>query len=179
MKLIFSIISCCFFCAGFSQSWRKINQSELNIKYKLPTTWEVDGFGGYFDNWEEGGSSVCTCGGTINFGPDRTLGMVIYPTKSNSDMTLREYVWDYHFVPTTSVQTVTAKKISFQRVISKWELTNGSDEYMGMLDDVVWQLTAKTENYGFIMYFWGDASIMLANEKTIYKILDSIVQVKK
>lgn len=180
MKYAICFLAISFSASGYSQTWRKINQEDLNIKYKLPTTWEVDGFGGGFDYWNVAGSSVCECGGTINYGPDRLLGMIIYPTDAKSDLKSRDYVWDYHFVPSISVQTVTAKKISFQRVVSKWEMdSNGSDEYMGMLNDVVWQLTAKGENFGFVMYFWGDASIMLANGKTIYKILDSMVQVKK
>ena len=182
MKFIFSIIISSVFSLGFSQSWSGINQSDFNMKYKLPTTWEVDGFGSSEEYWDLDGSSVCNCAGTINFGPDRKLGMVVYPIRSDysdSVMVKRQYVWDYHFVPSTSKQTVTAKKISFQREISKWELNSGTDEYMNMLDDVVWKLTSKTTNYGFVIYFWGDASVMLANEKTIYKILDSFVQVKK
>lgn len=180
MKLLFSISA--FFIAQFSiaQSWRTIDQSDFNVKYKLPTTWEVDGFGGGYGYWNEGGSSVCDCAGTINYGYDRKLGMVLYPFEIGSDPAKREYVWDYHFVVSTSVQTVTAKKISFQRIISKWELPEGSsDEYMGMLDDVVWQLTAKTEKFGLIIYFWGDQYLIQQNEKNIYKILDSMVQLKK
>jgi len=177
--LIIFLFGICFSPVASAQGWRSVDQSDFNVKYKLPTSWEVDGFGGGFGYWNEGGSSVCDCAGTINYGYDRKLGMVLYPFEIGSDGQKREYIWDYHFVPSTSVQTVTAKKISFQRVISKWELSQGTDEYMGMLDDVVWQLTARTEKYGFIIYFWGDASMMLANEKNIYKILDSMVMVKK
>jgi hypothetical protein len=175
--IFFLVIS--FSVVASAQGWRAVNQTDFNVKYKLPTSWEVDGFGGGFGYWNEGGSSVCDCAGTINYGYDRTLGMVLYPFEIGSNGKKRENVWGYHFVPSTSVQTVTAKKIAFQRVISKWELNSGSDEYMGMLDDVVWQLTAKTEKYGLIIYFWGDASLMLANEKEIYKILDSMVMVKR
>lgn len=180
MKFLFTIISYSFIGLSFSQSWRNVDQSDYNVKYKLPSSWEVDGFGSGFDYWDDAGSSVCSCAGTINYGYDRKLGMVIYPFNDQTDVVRREYVWDYHFVPSTSVQTVTSKKLSFQRVISKWEMNEGSsDEYMGMLDDVVWKLTTKSGSNGLIIYFWGDASMMLANEKNLYKILDSMVMVKK
>lgn len=179
MKLIFSAISLFFFYSGFSQSWRKIDQTDYNMKYKLPKNWEVDGFGSGFNHWDEGGSSVCSCSGTINFGPDRKLGMVIYPTISTSDLSKREYVWDYHFIPAVSLiyDDYHTKTLEFEKTISKWELETIGSDYSEMLDDEVWKFTAKGLDYGFIIYFWANPDIMIKNKKTIYKILDSFVPV--
>lgn len=179
MKTIL-IIGCFLFSLGFSQSWRSINQSDYNVKYKLPSTWEIDGFGGNESSWENPGSSVCECAGTINFGPERKLGMVIYPNKDNFGEQKREYVWDYHFISVSSeLESYNTKKLFFNKFISKWEQPNGSDDYIGMLNDEVWKFTSKSNSYGFVIYFWGDPEIVKQNETIIYQILDSFVQVKK
>ena len=165
---------------GFSQSWSKIDQADFNIKYKLPTSWEVDGFGSGFDYWDDDGSSVCDCAGTINYGPDRLLGMVIYPIDSKSDLTKREYVWVYHFRPEVAMANeYITKKLTFVKTISNWEKAGDTNDYIDMLNDEVWMFTVTGKNYGFVIYFWGDINIMKKNEKTIYKILDSFVQYKK
>jgi len=139
----------------------------------------VDGFGSDFGYWDDGGSSVCDCAGTINLDDDNKLGMVIYPTDAKTDAKRREFVWDYHFILSGNVQTLETKKIKFEKEISKWELTEGSDEYMGMLGDVVWKLTTKTDNYGLIIYIWGDEANIKKNESTLLKIVDTMVMVKK
>jgi len=112
--------------------------------------------------------------------------MVLYPysnaTAEDSAMGKRDYVWDYHYMfkEARDAPDYVTKKLTFSKKVSKWELPNGgSDEYMGMLDDEVWWFIVRGENYGFIIYFWGDASLMLENGKNIYKILDSIVMIKK
>lgn len=171
---------------NFAQGWRMVDQSGYNVKYKLPAEWEIDGFGGGFGSWDEYGSSVCGCSGTINYGPDRKIGMVLYPYENSISetelMRKRDYVWDYHynFVGAIQQDNYTAKKITFSWSKSKWELPEGaSDEYMGMLDDEVWYFTVNGENYGLVIYFWGDVDLMKKNEPTILKILDSMVMVKK
>ena len=79
MRITLSIIGFCLTQLGFSQAWRNVSQADLNIKYKLPNSWEVDGFGAGYGYWDEGGSSGCDCAGTIYYGYNRALGMVIYP----------------------------------------------------------------------------------------------------
>jgi hypothetical protein len=185
MKYLFSIISYCFIGLSFSQAWRTINQSDYNVKYKLPSSWEIDGFGSGFGYWDEGGSSVCDCAGTINYGYDRKLGMVLYPysnlSAEDSVMVKRDYVWDYHFNFTSAsdAPNYVTKKLTFQKKISKWEQADVGKDYLEMLDDEVWWFTVSGENYGLIIYFWGDETLMRANETDLYKILDSMVMVKK
>jgi len=163
---------------GFSQGWQSVDQSGYNVKYKLPDDWSIDGFGG--EDWDDYGSSVCECSGTINFGGDNgKLGMVIYPFNNKTDGKRREKVWDYHFVDAELYQDIKTKKLTFRKEVSVWELTSGSDEYMGMLDDVVWKLTAQSGKNGLIIYFWGDADLMQQNESNLLKILDSMVMIKK
>ncbi len=170
----------------FAQTWQVVDQSGYNVKYKLPDDWEIDGFGGGFGSWDEYGSSVCDCSGTINYGPDRKIGMVLYPydnTIAETDlMRKRDYVWDYHykFVEAVPQDNYDAKKMNFTWSKSTWELPEGaSDEYMGMLDDEVWYLTVNGKKYGLIIYFWGDVDLMQQNKSTLLKILDSMVMVKK
>ena len=181
MKLIFSIIAFCVFSLGFSQTaWTDIDQSYFNMKYKLPDSWEVDGFGSGFGSWDEDGSSVCECSGTINFGPGRKLGMVVYPTSVKTDPKRRENIWYYHFVPNSETSVYISKKLKFKKTISKWEqnddVIRDDDD---MMNDEVWRFELKNGRFGFIIYFWGDSSVMASNEKTIYEILDSLVPIKK
>jgi hypothetical protein len=51
--LLFSLLSL-FVCDVYAQGWRKIDQSFLGMKYKLPKSWTIDGFG--YSDWEEYGS---------------------------------------------------------------------------------------------------------------------------
>ncbi len=158
---------------------KKVEQTEMNMKYELPKTWEVDGFGGGFGDWESDGSSVCNCSGTINFGPDRKLGMVVYPVTSRSDMKKRENVWDCHFVATAKTSAYTSKKMTFTKSVSKWEQLGEVKENAEMMDDEVWSFNTTGPNYGFVIYFWGDKNVVNENEKIITKILDSFIQLKK
>jgi hypothetical protein len=178
MKFIFSAIVFSIFSTGFSQGWRTIDQSGLNVKYKLPGSWEVDGFGGGVGYWEEAGSSVCSCAGTINFAYNRTLGMVIYPFTATSDMTTREYIWDYHLVPATQSGSYATKKLSFTKTISKWKKENPADYDLETLNAEVWMFKFTGPEYGWIVYFWAEPTLLHAKEKTIYMILDSFTQVK-
>jgi len=179
MKTVFTVSIFILTSCVFSQSWKNVDQSFLNIKYKLPSNWGKDGFGSDFGYWDDGGSSVCDCAGTINSDYDTKISMVIYPTDSKTDPLRREIVWDYKFVPSGNKQTVKAKKLTFEKEVSKWELLQGSDEYNKMLDDVVWKLTVNMSNYGLIIYFWGDEEMMKENESTLLKILDTMVMIKK
>ncbi len=178
MKIIASVITCCLFSSGFSQVMRKIDQSDFNVTYKLPTFWEVDGFGGGFDYWNAGGSSVCDCAGTINFAYERTLGMVIYPFDAESDLVIREYIWDYHFVSGASTTSYKTKKITFEKTVSKWEKNNPADYEMETLNAEVWRFKVTGPRYGLIVYFWADPDVLHFSEKMIDKILNSMVQIK-
>jgi hypothetical protein len=162
----------------FSQGWIKINQRDYNVTYKLPKQWEVDGFGSGFGSWDEGGSSVCDCAGTINYGLNRALGMVIYPYEKTADLVKRSFVWDYQFAENTAVEQIQTKVLQFEKQVSKWNLTKGTDEGMDMLDDEVWKFTFTGARYGVIIYFWGNADLMKKNAITIQRIMDSVVLVK-
>lgn len=164
--------------AVFAQGWVKINQKDYNVTYKIPKQWEVDGFGSGFGSWDEGGSSVCDCAGTINYGFDRALGMVIYPFEKTADLMKRNFVWNYQFVEDGAVEKIQTKVLQFEKQISKWTLNDGSDEGMNMLDDEVWKFTFKGARYGLVIYFWGDKDLMQKNSTTIQKIMDSLVLVK-
>ncbi len=179
MKLIVTIIAFSFFKTSFSQSFKKVEQPELNVEYKLPESWEVDGFGSSFDDWEGTGSAVCSCGGTINFGYNRKLGMVIYPVGSKSDKKKRENIWHYHFVPEVKNTLYKTKSLTFKKTVSKWELPAGMEDGHEILDNEVWNFTVNGSNYGFIIYFWGKKELIKENEKVIAKILDSFTQLKK
>lgn len=184
MKNILSLLIFFGIQAISAQTWRTVNQSDFNVKYKLPSDWEIDGFGGSFGEWDEGGSSVCDCAGTINFGYDRKLGMVLYPFSNASAesevMRKRDYVWDYHYIFSSKVNKpdYVTKKLTFTIAVSKWELPNDTKDYSEMLDDEVWFIMVSGKNYGLIIYFWGDSDLMKKNESTLYKILDSIVMIK-
>jgi hypothetical protein len=161
----------------FSQGWIKINQEDYNVTYKLPRQWEVDGFGSGFGSWDTGGSSVCDCAGTINYGFNRALGMVIYPFEKTANLVKRNFVWNYEFVSSNEVISIQTKILEFKQEISSWKLENGSDEG-NMLDDEVWKFTFTGARYGLVVYFWGDKELMKKNTLTIQRIMDSMQLVK-
>jgi hypothetical protein len=178
MKILFVAALLSFNTALFAQGWAKINQRDYNVTYKLPKQWEVDGFGSGFGSWDEPGSSVCDCAGTINYGFDRALGMVIYPFEKTADLVKRNFVWNYEFVSKNAVISIQTKMLEFKKEISTWKLENGTDEGMNMLDDEVWKFTFTGARYGLVVYFWGDKDLMQKNSMTIQKIMDSMMLVK-
>jgi hypothetical protein len=178
MRSLFMTVFLSLNTALFAQGWIRINQRSYNVTYKLPKQWEVDEFGSGFGNWDEGGSSVCDCAGTINYGFDRALGMVIYPFEKTADLMKRNFVWNYQFVENAAIEKIQTKVLQFERQISKWSLKDGSAEDPNMLDDEVWRFTFKGARYGVVIYFWGDKDLMRKNATTIQKIMDSLVLVK-
>jgi|SRR5687767_14968384 len=177
MRSLFIALFLSLNTAIFAQGWIKINQRDYNVTYKLPKQWEVDGFGSGFGYWDEGGSSVCDCSGTINYGLNKALGMVIYPFEKTADLVKRNFVWNYQFVENTAVEQIQTKILKFEKKISKWYTPDGYDDG-GMLDDEVWKFTFTGARYGVVVYFWGDKDLMQKNRTTIQKIMDSLVLVK-
>jgi hypothetical protein len=179
MKAIFFTLAYFSLSLAFSQGWRTVDQSDFNMRYKLPRSWEVDGFGGGFGYWNERGSSVCDCAGTINFGYDRTLGMVVYPLDAGSDVSIRNYVWEFKFIETTPTDVYQTKKIKFTKTISAWQKDDPADYDREMMDAEVWRYTVTGPAYGFIIYFWAPPVLLKQNEQKIHKILDSFVMIKQ
>lgn len=161
-----------------SQEWRKINQKYFGVKYMLPESWEVDGFGG--DDWESYGSSVCQCAGTINIGnrfEEDDIFMVIYPTRENDsiDGWKRTHVWDMKFVNTGETEVVKTKHARFKKMVSKWKKETAGDR----ADDVVWRFTTSYKRQHYVIYFWAKPETISENKELIEKILHSIKPVKR
>jgi hypothetical protein len=162
-----------------AQKWKKIDQSTLGFKYKLPADWPVDGFGG--GDFEQNGSSVCDCAGTINIGNQGSdtaeIFMVVYPTliKDSVDALKRKMMWGMEFDPEGTKKTVTTSKCVFQETISKWKEGLGGN----YPDSEVWQFkTSFNNNQFYVIYFWARPSIMKANAATLMKIVESFTPVK-
>ena len=155
---------------AFAQKWKKVDQSWMNVTYSLPAHWETDGFGSDGNNFDGTGSSVCECAGSINFGDDRSIGMVIYPFNKNSDASRRMAVWDFRFKEVPNKSNFAAKAMSFEESLSVWE--GEGDE--NMKQAVVKRYISKRKGVNVIIYFWGQAEMMKANETSIKKILQSI-----
>ena len=162
----------------YPQSWRIVDQSDYNMKYKLPKSWNVDGFGAS-DDWGAYGSSVCHCSGTINFSDidSMRVGMVVYPClKEDVNSEKRQKVWNYEFIKQGDFDTIKTKKLTFIRQKSDF---GNEDDYYNSKDYEAWQLIAYNGKFAFVIYFWGRNESMKREEKTIIKILESFIGIKK
>jgi hypothetical protein len=157
----------------FGQKWRKVNQKYYGMTYELPSSWEVDGFGAD-DDWEQNGSSVCDCAGSINIGnrfqPDE-IYMVVYPTKIRDSVNAskRLKVWEMVFDTTGAKSEVKTKNLSFRKIVSKWTKETAG-EYA---DNEVWRLKAEFKNQYYILYFWAKPNVIKKNLCLLNKILES------
>lgn len=163
----------------FGQKWRKVNQKYYGMTYELPSSWEVDGFGSD-DDWEQNGSSVCDCAGSINIGnrfEADEIYMVVYPTKIKDSLNAskRLKVWEMVFDTSGAKSEVKTKNLSFQKISSKWTKAT-ADEYV---DNEVWKLTTEFKNQYYVLYFWAKPSVMKKNASLINKILESFKPVEK
>lgn len=172
MKKIASILLLFASIHLHAQEWKAIDQSWMNVTYRVPIDWETDGFGSDGNNFDGTGSAVCECAGTINFGPNRELGMVIYPFNEKSDTARRKSIWNFRFTETQLSSKLKTKKITFQETQSVWQTKGVLDN--NMLDDTVLRYTTQSKGINLVIYFWGDPSIMFAYERTIKEILQSI-----
>ncbi len=161
-----------------AQDWVEVNQKYFGIKYRLPDSWEIDGFGG--NDWESYGSSVCECAGTINIGnrfDDDEIFMVVYPTKfkDSLDIEKRRKVWDMVFDSNGEKSQIKTKNCTFEKIISKW--TDGTaGKRKGW---TVWQLKTNYKNKQYyVMYFWAKPEVMKNNEDLLMQILNSIKLVR-
>lgn len=164
---------------GKHTDWLRYEQ--FGISYRLPADWEVDGFGDYAKSgWEEHGSAVCNCTGTINSSDSLGIKMVIYPsTQAGLDSAKRYQVWDYTWLPDS---TITRGPIDFStrgamgypnlrwaHRISKW---SGRGEEAGK---TVWQLkTCADRDFFLLVYFWGSADVIQNQGQLLIDILSTI-----
>lgn len=153
-----------------AQELKAIDQSWMNVTYKLPIDWETDGFGSVVNNFDGAGSSVCECAGTINFGPNRELGMVIYPFNEKSDTARRNSIWNFRFIESPPSSKIKTKKITFLETRSAWKTIGVLDN--NMLDDTVLRYNTQSKGVNLVIYFWGDPNIMFAYEKTSKKFFN-------
>jgi hypothetical protein len=164
--------------SGYAQSWQKVDQKHYGMKYELPASWEIDGFG-WAGDWEHVGSAVCECSGTINIGnrfEEDEIFMVAYPTryKDSLDAVKRNMVWGMVFDKNGKKFTCETNQCFFHVIESKWKgETNGNDG-----DNVVWQLTTSGKGQYYLIYFWADQEVFKQNLKTIYRIIDSFRPVR-
>jgi len=158
----------------FSQNWQNIDQKYLGMKYDLPEDWEIDGFGGGCGYWEEYGSSVCYCAGTINIGKrysEKEIFMVVYPVqiKDSVNTIKRNMVWGMIFDENGSKSIIKTKKYTFEKNVSIWK-PETDYPYSG---NEVWKLYTSSKNQYYIIYFWAKPEVMKENEKIIAQILES------
>jgi len=155
-----------------SQKWLTVNQKYYNMKYKLPESWSVDGFGEDND-WNAEGSSVCHCAGTINLSSDDSnkIIMVAYPCKEGDIKSEnRQKVWSYSFIPSDNKDTIKTKYMTFVRSVS--DFTSYDDYYIAERDEA-WQLLCDNGNNSFILYFFGSTDEMQKQKDTIMQIIRS------
>jgi hypothetical protein len=160
-----------------AQKWETIKQDYFGMKYKLPDSWEIDGFGG--NDWEETGSSVCDCAGTINIGnrfSEKEIYMVVYPSrqKDSIDNKKRRMVWDMEFKDTINSVQIKTKYCFFTKKVSKWK--EGTEEnYAG---SEVWQLKTSFKNQYYLIYFFAKPEVINENEPILIEIINNFQPVK-
>lgn len=157
----------------FAQKWRKVDQSYYGMTYKLPASWERDGFGAD-DDWESTGSSVCHCAGSINIGnrfEDDEIYMVVYPTKLKDSLNApkRLKVWQMVFDTLGTKSKVQTKTLTFEKTVSKWTADTGQD----FPDAEVWKLTTAQKGKYYVIYFWAKPEVIKKNAGIIQQILES------
>ena len=153
---------------SYSQRWSKMKQDYYNMTYKIPADWWADGFG-MDDDWDDGGSSVCDCAGSINGNDDIDVRMAIYPFKKGQDMEKRTYVWGSKFKDAASTESLVSKYLKFKKTISTWEEAGGDME-----GNEVWRYVSDDNQYGFIIYFFGKPESLNKHQEMIEKIVKSI-----
>lgn len=171
--ILFTFILLISFSAIYAQKWREIDQSPMGIKYKLPDTWEVDGFGS--TNFDDDGSSVCDCAGTINIGnrfEENEIYMVLYPARTEESALgeKRNQVWGMVFDNNgTKSKYVVKKKLVFDITTSTFtKETEGNYP-----DNKVMKIILEHKKQYYVIFFWAKPEVLDQNMSTIYSILDS------
>jgi hypothetical protein len=180
MKTLYLLIAAILFTSSsLAQDWQKVDQSEYGMKYELPKTWEIDGFG-WSNDWESAGSSVCDCTGTINIGnrfTDEEIFMVVYPTRTKDSLkaTKRQQVWGMTFRQTGGQDLLTTENCQFTRKIGVWDDPEPPLYYEG---DIVWQMKTKKHDQYYMLYFWAKQEVWEQHENTVAKIINSFRPVR-
>jgi len=136
------------------------------IQYKVPSSWEHDGFGSWKPGeWNEHGSAVCECTGFIHIDYEKELYMVFYPSLPEYIESERHnMIWDYKYLETDEAVTVKVGKIEFEKEVSVFD---NADKY------VVWRYKFQQKKYGYLVYFFGSPEIMANSPEGIGKIMES------
>lgn len=183
MKHLILIFCCAISLQALGQEWQKVDQSYYGCKYELPKDASIDGFGG--EDWEQVGSSVCDCAGSINsfpnssFNPSKDVVMVLYVSRYKDSLQndKRMHVWDMKFADTQKKSKLVTKKnkIAFEKKISTW--AEGTEQE-GYKDAEVWRFTTEGKGQYYMLYFIALPTIMRKNEKNILRVLDSFTIMK-
>ena len=183
MKHLLFILCCTISLQGFGQKWQKVNQSFYGCKYELPPNASIDGFGS--ENWEEIGSAVCDCAGSINsfpkssYEPSQDVVMVVYATRYKDSLQVgkRMKVWDMQFADTDKKTKLITKKskLSFEKKVSTWVVGTAQEAYQ---DTEVWRFTVESKGQYYVLYFIALPKVMRKNESNILQILESFTIVK-
>jgi len=173
-KIVFLIVLVTLNPGLFAQKWKTVNKEFFGITYKLPGTWEVDGFGG--EDWEAKGSSVCHCAGIINIinrSDSNEIYMLVYPTKIKDSVNAvkRKKIWK-NIVgdKVTDKSTVPLKNYTFEKAVLKFD-EGAQADFPGY---EIWRFFTFAHEQYYTVYFWAKPQTIKDNEKDILKILESI-----
>ncbi|TNE54130.1 MAG: hypothetical protein EP338_08170 [Bacteroidetes bacterium] len=162
------------------EKWVSIDQSYYGMKYKLPQSWEVDGFGS--SDWDDYGSSVCRCAGTINIGDrygEKTLYMVAYPSLDLKSIRegKRSQVWDWKYDdPGTQGTMKKYGKTRWYLTRSSWTKESTKEEDG---DLVVWRYITTYKKQYYVVYFWAKEDVMLEKSGEIDQILSGMKLIRR
>jgi len=136
------------------------------VQYKVPVSWDNDGFGSYKpEEWNDHGSAVCACTGFIHLDYETDLKMVFYPSFiEDLESERHNMIWDYQYVKPEEIEIIKVGKINYEREVSKFE---NNDKYE------VWRYKCQIKKYAYLIYFFATPEELEKNSETISAIIQS------
>lgn len=160
MKYLFVLL---FFVLGAfaaeAQQWKELKQAPIKLKYQIPQGWYVGGL-------MQGRACNCT-GATINTAQDRSINMVIFSSNEvDLDSLKKQKIWGYSFAPpSANAEKLDTEFFKFEKALSTWNEDNES---------TVLRFAASTDDFRYLVYFWGNLSDISNNSNIIETILKSL-----
>lgn len=160
MKYLFVLL---FFVLELSilnaQHWKELSQASMKLKYEIPQGWYVGGF-------ISGDACNCT-GATINASKDQRIKMVIFSSDHTDIDSLKDQkIWGYSFAPSSmNPEILKTDFFNYEKALSTWNEDTKA---------TVLRFATSSEDFQYLVYFWGNLEDVSNNATVIEHILHSI-----